>query len=319
MPAPTLRSMASKLPQGTLLVAFGTSRGGVVAYKPPYRTKYVSMLGMMEPRGLALSTTGDLLVADQNAGVMLWSPPYRKGTTLFAVAGYGAAALDAKNDLFIADTAGNAGVYELPPPWTKASLEINSSYTDYPAALAIDSRQGLFVDNAGGKNVVYFPPPYKHLSAVVTNVASSSSPQAIAVDRLDRLFAVNDDEVDVFPAPYNGKGKITISTGIAGARSLVLDKHGTLFVANAANTSSGYGSIAVFKPPYGKPSITIRGSGVNDPEALAVDDRDDLFVGNHQGGRSAAGFVAMYEPPYTRYTRIDAGITAGVNDLILSP
>jgi hypothetical protein len=117
---------------------------------------------------------------------------------------------------------------------------------------------------------------------------------------------INNSQVLLYnPKIANPTPKGMITNGINSPIGLAVDKHNTLYVANAGNNT-----ITVY--PYGKtsPSLTIN-SGLSSPYGLAVDGLGDVFASN-LGNNTITGYKPGQTSPFETINFSSEGQAVGV-------
>ena len=176
-------------------------------------------------------------------------------------------ALDASNDVFIADT-GNARVLEL----VGNNTNLVGSGLSAPQGLAIDGGGNLFIADSGLNAVVEVPANGGAQSVVYSGVAAV--PDGLAVDGAGDLFIANSSFSQVVEISANGGGQTLLGSGWSQPTGLAVDAGGDLFVADA-------GIPAVVEIPAGCTNSvcqTTVGSGWSKPQSVVVDAAGDVIV-----------------------------------------
>lgn len=160
----------------------------------------VSALTLCEPKGVALDSAGDLLVADTGDNRALrFSAPFPSPSARAS-----ASAVFGQNGSFTSSIANSAGA--------------SASSLDAPAALALDSRGNLYIADSGNSRVLEFAPPYP------------AAPAAIAVFGQSAMSASGANN-GAAPDDLEGLGPDSLSAPAA----LAIDGGDNLYVADSVN------------------------------------------------------------------------------------
>ncbi len=281
-----------------------------------------SSTGLFAPRGIALTSNGDLFVADSgNNRVLHYPRPVAQSGRITP-------------DIVLGE-----------PDFTSADLSsANPSSFNAPAGLAIGPNGDLFVADAGNNRVLEFASGattgasamrvYGQGTFTASALASAvsaetlSAPQGLVIDSSSNLYVVDSgaNRVLVYPntssAPQSGLpaslvlGQASFSGGAAGSGAtglhvpldVGLDSGGNIFVSDVANNRVAvYPSLANLLvapgPPYsaylaiGQQKITgivpnwdsLNGlatpEGLADPAGILLDRQDTLYVGDTGNNR----------------------------------
>jgi len=109
-------------------------------------------------------------------------------------------ALDAKGNLYVANTNGN-NILVFSPGYALQSADTITQGVSYPTGVAVDPLGNLWVANSGGVNgsITEYSGGVQNTSATITN--GIQGPVAIAIDGLDNILVVNDDSYISIYAP----------------------------------------------------------------------------------------------------------------------
>ena len=279
------------------------------------------------PGGLVLDGKNDIFVADQsNSRVLEYAfnsttGAYAKvGTTVAGAGGLGsgssqlsspaAVTLDAKGDLFVADSGNNrvleyalnasTGSYASTGTTVAGSGGKGSGAAQLvnPTAVALDAKGDLFVADSGNDRVLEYAlnATTGSYASTGTTVAGSggagsglnqlSSPTGLALDAKADLFIADGTNGRVVEYPYNSSTATYVPAGtvVAGlpnlAQSVAFDANGDLFVSYGY---LGYNEVSEYA--YNSATGTFATSGVEvDPTAMvgptgiAFDSHGNLFL-----------------------------------------
>ncbi|MHB8148245.1 MAG: NHL repeat-containing protein, partial [Vulcanimicrobiaceae bacterium] len=225
-------------------------------------------------------------------------------------------ALDAQNDLFVADGS-STQVLDFAPPYTGTPKTVLSG-TDTPEGLAVTSTGTVFDASFNALYSQYMSqpvqmsaPPYTSQTNLALPSGNNFSPYCLAVDGQGNLFATNAEETYTDPgtleymSPYTGTPTSYSFGGNWGYPSnspppgggcVVDTSNGELFVGYAS-------TIEAYAPPYSGPATVINEGAMGNSTMAVSSTNHDFFVAN---GTS----VDVYAPPYTSKT---ATITLGVS------
>lgn len=154
-------------------------------------------------------------------------------------------------------------------------------------------RQALLSVIAGSSIVIAAAGCQISSSTLERITSRPSMPRSEHVGSATRLLYVADDEsnsVRVYPAGVNNpRPVLKITDGVFDPQAMVVDAHGTLYVANPT-----VDDVTEYRSGTIHPFRTIR-NGIQEPSGLAIDDAGTLYVGNRM---LAAGEVFVSEYPF---------------------
>lgn len=236
--------------------------------------------------GIARDSSGNIYVANENAGVTIY-PPGATGnatpTANICCSNWGiynptGLTLDSKGNIYVANAGSIAGY---PDSITVYALGTNNSITQtatitgsatglaYPTAITVDSSANIYVANAGSQ-----------IGGV--------------------------DSITVYPAGSNGNvsPSYTISgtnTGLVVPRGIALDSSVNIYVANDGMMIGVSDSVTVYAPGStgnAAPTSTITGSstGLDSPEGIAIDSSGNIYVTNDGSLYASADSITVYAP-----------------------
>jgi hypothetical protein len=143
----------------------------VTAYAPPYTAAPATYLGVNQPNALAVGTYG-LFVVNRNNSVTQYSLPDPGGNpTNTITSGLNfpvAIAINAANDVFVANALGN-NVTVYAPPYTGPPIVTIANGINDPLSLVLDKSGNLFVANHPNTVTEYAPPYTGAPVATITN------------------------------------------------------------------------------------------------------------------------------------------------------
>jgi hypothetical protein len=166
---------------------------------------------------------------------------------------------DADGNLYVSNAEGGVTVYG---PGSDSVLRTISEGIGNPRSMTIDATGYLYVANYN--DVTVYKPKASSPWLTVTGI----SPDRLAIDAKNNLYVAVGSNPNGAVNVYSQRGKTferTVSTGIEGPVSLVVDASGLLYVANK-------GANAVTKYSQGGKSLlkTISSKAMKQPDAVAL-------------------------------------------------
>lgn len=253
----------------------------------------VSGSSLSSPSGLAVDARGDLYVADSgNNRVLVFAPPFASHMAASQVYGQGGA--------YNTNIPNDGGVSE-------NSLE-------HPAGVALDGQGRVYIADFLNNRVLEYDPPQ----------IGDPTPDTTA----DRVIGQPD-----FISNAQNNGGLNAS-GLSGPVSLALNSKGNLFIADSQNSrvleydeplASWSGAVA--DRVFGQANFTsgignnggISASTLESPESVAVDSLDRLYVADFFNNRvleydqplsSKAAVRVFGQPDFTTFTANTGGLGA---------
>lgn len=285
----------------------------------------LAVVGLHNPRGLAVDRTGNLYVADIDARKLYKVTPAGEVNPLTVPADRAPVglAIDLDGALVVADAEYNA-VYA-----TLVSGEVKSLVTrggeanfNAPTMLAVDIAGNRFVANNLGHTVLRITPD--GTVSVFAGVADQSggtdgaasearfnTPLGLALDAAGNLYVADKDNSNI--RKITPAGVVSTVAGVAGQsgsadgvgaqarfaepRAIAVDSSGTLFVADTNNQCirkiTTDGVVSTFAGQAGQAGY-FDGVGkvarFNDPRGIAVDGRGNVYVAD--GGNGAVRLIS---------------------------
>lgn len=182
--------------------------------------------GVTNPRAVAFDDAGHLFVANANATVTEYAPPYTSGPIATFTSGLKspvALAAGSNGDLAIGDAFTDA-VYVFAPTSTKAIAAI--ALSGVPTSVLFDAANGLWMASSG--QVQRYPQPYTGTPNALLNGSNGiSEPVSIAIDAAGTLTVADSTGgvVEAFQPPYSGGPSAQVSysnpTQVLASGSLV--------------------------------------------------------------------------------------------------
>jgi streptogramin lyase len=229
--------------------------------------------GFTAPSGLAVDSSGNVFVADQNAntvnevtaaGAFVTATPLASGFNLPE-----GVAVDGSGNLYVADAANNAVKQVLAAGGYTTVITLGSGFS-FPEGVAVDASGNVFVADTGNHAVkeILAAGGYATINTLTTAV---TSPAAVAVDHSGNVFIADEgkDAVDEIPA---GSSLVAIGGGFDAPEGIAVDGSGNVFVAVQ-------GSNEVDEILAAGGYVTVNRLGDFDgPEGVAVDAGGNVFV-----------------------------------------
>ncbi len=259
---------------GSVSVAVQGSGAGLVG-DPGTQTTVGS--GFIAPDGVAVGSSGALLIADKTAGTLSYVAAGSTTATVIA-AGLNSpsgVAFAGDGTAYVANTAGNT-VVQVPYSGTAygtASVAIQG--LNGPSALAVSPGGDLVIANTGAGTVVRVPNQGGTLNLQDrATVGTFTTPDGLAYDSAGHLY-VADSTAGTITEIISGTSSTAVSN-LTSPGTIGLDDSGTLYVLQS-------GSKTVLRIPftggaYSTNSTSALGSGFTTPAALAVSTAGNLYV-----------------------------------------
>jgi tripartite motif-containing protein 71 len=261
----------------------------------PLATIYGSNTGLSYPEGIALDSSNDIYVADNNANsVFVYSAGSTGNVAPIATISTSMTtglewpqgiALDSSGKIYVAD----AGDTEASPPIpasvfvypagsnanTAPTATISGLNTGLiqPEGIALDSSRNIYVADWGGPSVfVYSAGSSGNVFPIATISGSGTdldSPEGIALDHSGNIYVADDGDnscdgtESVYVYPAGSTGNVTPSAIIAGSNTglcypygIGLDSSGNIYVADQSGSVFVYPPLASLPSQPGYPNVT---------------------------------------------------------------
>jgi len=179
-----------------------------------------------------------------------------------------AVAVDANDDVFVADT-GNNRVLEL-PAGSASQVTLPFTGLNGPRGVAVDAAGDVFVADFGNNRVLELPAG--SAGQVTLPFTGLNGPFGVAVDAAGNVYVTDVGNKRALELPAGSAGQVTLPfTGLGLPTGVAVDAAGNVAVADSlSNLVLGLaaGSASPFSLPY---------FGVT-PQGVALDQADDVFV-----------------------------------------
>lgn len=231
--------------------------------------------GFTAPSGVAVDSSGNVFVADQNdnavkeilAGDAFVGIDLRGG-------GYNlpeGVAVDSSGDIFVANT-GNNEIREFTAASNFTTVKVLGSGFSFPSAVAVDGSGNVFVADTGNKAIKEITAA-SGFTTINTIAAGFVGPVGVAVDSKGDVFVADQGAGEVDEIAAGSSTIIPIGGGFTGPSGVAVDGGGNVFVADQQGN-------AVFEilAAGGFATVNELGSGFNSPEGVAVDAKGNVFV-----------------------------------------
>ena len=306
-------------PMGTAYLA-GLSTGPQIGFSPGT----VGSLGInfQHPEGVAVDSTGNVYIADQNAGelekivaVNGRIPSTPSIVPLVTGVGPVAVAVDGAGNLYYED-AGYAELRELvavggsiassPSSVTLAS-NINQAYS-----LAVDAKGDVYFSSGSVvEELVSVVGSIPSGATAVTLSAGFNDPHGLAVDPVGDVFVADSNNgaikeiVAVNGIIPSNPQVITVATGFPGVGGLAIDADSNVYFADF-NGSAVRKILAVNGTIPTNPTIVSVGSGFYGPTAVALDGNGNVYVADSDN--SAVKEIDVADAPSLAFASTDVGL-----------
>jgi sugar lactone lactonase YvrE len=197
--------------------------------------------GLGRPEGLAFDGSGNLFVADNQAGTIFkFTPNGTKSPFNSTVSSPFSLAIDGNNNLFVSQLDFSTGntqsgmIFKITSTGTKTTF---ASGLTIPTALAVDSSNNLFVADFAVATIFKFAPDGTKSTFTQQNFPIGG----MAFDSLGNLFVADSQNGIIFKFTSGGT-KSTFASGLNQPGALAFDGLGNLFVTACCN------AILVFNP-----------------------------------------------------------------------
>ena len=245
---------------------------------------------VVQPRGLAFDSAGDLFAGTYNGGVYEIAPDGSQNS--FASPGgiIVGEAFDSSGDVFVSDYH-DGEIFEISPGGAVSTF---ASGLHGPEELAFDSKGALYVACQSGNNIIEFAGGTQS-----TFTSGLSAPSGLAFDGSGNLYVACQTGNDIIEISTNGT-KSTFATGLDDPNGIAFDNMGNLYVAETPAYE------IVKYTPNGVPTLFASGFGIDEPVALAFQPVPYLRAGTTNGIFQIT--VTMPSPYYTTVVQVSTNL-----------
>ncbi len=261
---------------GSLLVAVQGSGGGLVA-DPGTQTTLGT--GFTAPNGIAVGTSGGVVVSDKTAGTVSYFAPGGSTATTIAtgLTQPAGVALAPDGTIYVANTGANT-VLAIPYSGTAyGTAAIAVSGLNAPSAIALSNTGTLYIANTGGGTVLRVPNQggFLNPAAKATLSQSFTAPSGLTFDASGDLFVADSTAGTVTEVTTAGTSS-AIASGLTAVGALAVDDSGTLYVQQSGVTTIL--RIPFSNGAFNSNATTRLGTGLTAPASLAADSLGNLYV-----------------------------------------
>lgn len=186
--------------------------------------------GLARPFGVAIDTSGNLLIADTFNGRIV-KLPYGGGAQTTVATGFNtpsAVAVDLAGDIYVAD-AGADQVYRLPASGSPRTTVGTGLIR--PSGVAVDASGNVFIADSGSTSIIEVPANGSPQTTIGSGLAQ---PAGVAVDQVGNVYAANtfNNLVTVFP-PFGAS--FNLGTGLSEPGAVAADQTSNAYIADTNN------------------------------------------------------------------------------------
>jgi len=222
---------------------------------------------------------------------------YTVGSGLSAATGV---AVDASNNVYVADTGNNA-VKEILAGNGYNTVTLATGFSS-PSGVAVDASKNIYVADTGNNAVkeILAAGGYK---TVITLGSGFKSPTAVAVDSSGNVYVADTGNSAVKEILASGGYKTvkTLGSGFLNPTGVTLDSSGDVFVADQGNNA-----VKEILPAGGYKKVNTLGGGLSKPYGVAVDTNWNVYVTDTGNGL----VKELMAPAYTSVTTLVGGYSA---------
>ncbi|MHB8461831.1 MAG: NHL repeat-containing protein [Vulcanimicrobiaceae bacterium] len=262
-----------------------------------------------------------LFVSSMLRGIQGFALPLHSGeqgpTVLSVRSSASGMAIDAHNNLFVADAHGNEvdEFHWACPHHRCAWIESGSVATEKPAEdVAVDARGNVYVSESTNDAIQVFRAPLKARRQTLFKLAfpDTDTPNGVAVDASGNLYVAETERILEFHAPISaGSIPMVLMTNHTGASSGSPNgPYARGFAPSIAVLGNAIfigmnplpqdpGEIQVLMPPYIRPIAHLMLPAVgSDAQYLALDATGTLYVATQYGSETGKGGVYAFHAPF---------------------
>ncbi|WP_019926287.1 lipoprotein LpqH [Nocardia sp. BMG111209] len=236
----------------------------------PSQPATLPFTGLQQPRGLAVSPTGDVFVADRSGGVLGLATGADKPVPVIT-AGPGSpakVALDTAGNLYVTYGSGVGKVLKA-IPGSDTPITVPFADTTAPAGVAVDGVGNVYITDETTGRVLE--------SAAGTNAQTVLpfpglvSPQDVAVDHAGAVYVADRQRVQKLAPGATAPAALPF-TGLTAPQAVAVDAAGNIYVAD-------HDSNRVLRLAAGAATATVVPFGrLTGPDGVATDAAGDVYV-----------------------------------------
>jgi len=247
----------------------GVGQGAAGNVDPGVSTAYGS--GFTKPYSVSVDAAGDMAVADEGAGKVLWIPAGSPaGTTPTSIGSNfvepSATAFDANGNLYVADFSTNE-IVEIPDVSGKlvpasqstlipATFVFDGTALNEPSGLAVGPDGRLYIADFGNSRVVSYD---LITGQTAVPIAGLKDPWGVAVDASSNIYVANTGDGNVLVDMAGAQSTLTVpdiaapwGVAVDPSGSLVVSDHGSgniVWIPNISGTLTTASAITIEKNP----------------------------------------------------------------------
>ena len=259
---------------GTLTIAGLTvtvTQAGTNYIGPGPVTTLVSS-GLNSPAGVAVDTSGNLYIADQNNNaIKKWSASTQQLTTLVSSglnSPFGVA-VDGSGNVYITDR-GNAAIKEWSASTQQVTTLVSGLFNAY--LVAVDGSGNVYFADPNNGAVKEWSPSTQQVTTLVSS--GLGLPYGVAVDASRNVY-ITDASSNTVKEWNASTQQVTtlVSSGLIEPTGVAVDGSGNLYIADFQNKAIKEWSAST------QQVTTLASSGLNGPLGAAVDGSGNVYIG----------------------------------------